>query len=250
MKHRTRLLILSPHPDDVAFSCADHVKKWQTRNVDVTVCTVFTKFKTPKLSRDAKKYLTDSQCPNPLFFEKIRKKEDKDALSFLKTSSIDANLTDGLFRTYHHQAIYNSFGKLFSGKINKHDRFTFNKLSSYLKRAEKKYDFIIAPIGIGNHIDHLLTNICAKQVISPNKLLFYYDVPYYFNLKLWEIYHLKQFLLSKKTMIFTSQEKIKCLSLYPSQLPLIIHNHQNFFFNQKLQYYPEIIIYPNKKIIL
>jgi len=39
---------------------------------------------------------------------------------------------------------------------------------------------IIAPIGIGHHIDHVLTSLAAAQLdIPPESLLFYLDAPYW-----------------------------------------------------------------------
>jgi len=40
------------------------------------------------------------------------------------------------------------------------------------------YDVVYAPLGIGWHVDHLLTHLAARAVVEPRRLRFYEDAPY------------------------------------------------------------------------
>ena len=42
------------------FSCGDHIIRWKEQGIDVTVCTVFSNFKTKKVSKDVRSYVDKS----------------------------------------------------------------------------------------------------------------------------------------------------------------------------------------------
>ncbi len=238
------ILVLSPHADDAILSCGDHIMKWIKKSTDITVCTIFTNFKTPVISKDAKLFLNHSGFTNINLFKKARDAEDKNALRYMGVNYTSPHLTDGAFRVIKNKLVYESFDKLLSGKISRLDKVTIKKLSYFLQVTKTNYDLIIAPLGIGNHADHLITSFCAKQSISFNKLGFYIDVPYYFDLHSWSIRHIKTFLRYRKSFRWTTKLKLKVLDFYSSQERLLISASRNILFNERLIFYPEIILLP------
>jgi len=239
-----KILILSPHADDAAFSCGDHIIQWRKQLINITVCTVFSKFWTTKISKDVRWYLNNSGFSDVRSFEKARNKEDESALKYLNVDYLSPNLTDGAFRTKNKQLIYQTFDELFSGKIADNDNITINKISYFLLSIKKNFDFIIAPLGIGNHADHLITSLCARKNVSTHKLGFYIDVPYYFKINNWNHLYLNTFFAHRKSTRWTTKQKISSLDYYPSQKPLIIRNNRKFFFSEKMVFFPEIILLP------
>ncbi len=239
-----KILILSPHADDAAFSCGDHIIQWRKQGITVVVCTVFSRFKTSIISKDVKSYLNNSGFSDVLTFEKARSREDARSLKYFKTSFISPNLIDGAFRTYKKALIYQNFDELFSGKISESDEITVKKLNYFIRSKEKKFDLIIAPIGIGNHADHLITSLSARNCVNKEKIGFYIDTPYFLNYKNWNFDYLKHLFKYKLSIKWTSNEKLIGLNYYASQIALIVKNNRSFFFNEMQIYFPETILVP------
>ncbi len=236
------ILILSPHADDAAFSCADHIIRWRKQSHEITVCTVFSKSVSGKISKDVQGFLNRSGYPDVRAFQQARIKEDRNALSYLDAHYLSPGLTDGAFRSKFNRLFYPTFDALFSGRLTPMDRETCGQLTRFLKRIQKQFDLILAPVGIGNHADHLITNQCAIDGIPSNKLDFYMDAPYYFETQNWTFRYCRAVVISGKSIAWTSRNKIAVLNYYASQTPLIIRNHRHVFFNEQTMFYPEIIL--------
>lgn len=239
-----KVLILSPHADDAVFSCCDHITQWIKKSHKVTVCTIFSRFTTTKISKDVKWYLNNSGYEGTIEFENARLNEDVNALSFIKANYISPDLVDGAFREENNQLNYKSFNELFSGLVSKSDSNLRKKLEKYFHSINNQYDLVISPIGIGNHADHLVTSMCAEKVFKTNKLAYYLDVPYYFFMKNWNkkiIHKIRKRTLSTK---WSSNCKLEAMRLYQSQFKLIVKNNTTPFFNKYLVKFPEILFLP------
>lgn len=238
-----KILILSPHSDDAVFSCFDHIRSWIRSGHDVTVCTIFSKFTPSNPIQDIRAYMKESGFTDPRLFEKARQDEDRNALRYLGAQLITLDLVDGAFYKKKGKSIYPTFKKLFSGRIvADDDRIVL--LKNYLKKVRRSYDLIVSPIGIGSQADHVITWQCAQNTIAYKKLGYYYDVPYYFFGRNWARRFLTALVKRKLSIRWITQDKIKCMYYYHSQIRLIIRNNRTIFFREDLLFFPELVIAP------
>lgn len=244
----TSILILSPHPDDAALSCADHISHWKKKSYDITVCTVFTKYSSKSLSDDAKKFMNRSGFDNQNRFEVARNSEDRGALLYLAVKNIRLKYIDAAFRSYRKVPIYKNFNKLFKGNISSQDKKIINELKNYYYLISKKYDYIVLPIGIGNHIDHRILRDCANVAIPQKKLLYYFDSPYDLRISNWSWKYLIDFWSSYKSILFTSQLKRTIIHSYISQRYFFFQGYKSILLNNYIMMFPEIIISKSNKI--
>lgn len=232
-----KILILSPHLDDVVLSCCNYALQKQTRGYLIKIITIFTDFKVSCLSIDAKIYLKKSGFNNVVDFSQARKNEDLAAMKFLGFEYEYWNLIDGCFRENHNEPIYKSNQHLFSGKIKKNDQKNIIKLIAKLKQINyKEFTEILIPLGIGFHADHLITKFCAEQSFPFEKIKYYVDWPYAFNPKNWNLKKIKFVLRNERDIVWTNKKKYDALKKYRSQIRMLFP-YYNFI-------YPELIMKP------
>lgn len=237
-----KILVLSPHADDAVFSCHDHMRHWVNQGHTVTVCTIFSKFNPTTLNPDAERYMKHSGFTSTTAFEEARKKEDRAALGTLGIHLLCADFVDGAFRLYGGRLNYPSFGKLFSGLLSAQDDELTRQVISYMHTLGMRFDRVLAPIGMGSHADHLLTALCAKQAVPKNKLHFYYDAPYFFDLQYWKKRYVFPLLTFRISVRWTTHAKISAMYRYRSQIHLILRANRTFFFREGFIYFPEIVV--------
>lgn len=236
-----KILVLSPHADDAIFSCFDHIKDWIHAGHTVHVCTIFSKFTPSVLGSDVRGYMANSGYTDARKFEKARQNEDRNALRYLGVKYITPGFIDGAFQSYNGKGVYPTFGKLFSGCIAKNDR-RVHALAQYIQTVSTQYDRVISPIGIGSQADHVITNACAERHIERSKVSYYYDIPYYFFTRNWKRKYISALLRMRISLRWITQDKIRCMNLYGSQIGLIIRNNRRLFFREGRMVFPEIVV--------
>lgn len=233
-----KIVILSPHLDDAALSCADHILNWQKNGYQVTILTLFTSFATRYISNFAKEYLNASGFTNLDSFAASRLTEDTCAMKYLNVSWKHLGFTDAAFRLYKHGLIYDRGKRVFSGTISDNDQILFKqvtqKIQSYLKQS-----LVFLPLGIGQHVDHILTKKVGESIAASPKIGYYTDYPYGLNLKNWRWDNIYKIMNSKKSFRNMSHIKRKILQCYASQLPILLPKHF---------WYPELVLLPKSLI--
>lgn len=207
-----RHIFLSPHMDDVVLSAGSYILTLLTKKESVSVITVFTEFGKRPISLNAQKYLFDSGCLRLSAFSIKRKTEDKKAMDLLGTPYTYLAYIDGGFRKDKKNAkVYPTFHHLFSGYIVEADKELIKQITTDLSSVIKKSDIIYAPLGIGNHADHIIINQIAQTL--PNRKCFWLDQPYAWKAKMNHHYGYKE------TFRVTHQKKKeRILSCYRSQI--------------------------------
>ncbi|MBP7741018.1 PIG-L family deacetylase [Candidatus Woesebacteria bacterium] len=220
-----KIAILSPHLDDAVLSLTDHILLWQKKGIDVTIITVFSSFSASKLTTDTSSYIQKSGFKTVKKFELARKKEDVTAMQLLKLHKkyIHLDFIDGGFREINLKPVYESYDELFSGKIRDDDSY-LQKIDVTLQELLSGFSTIIAPIGIGNHADHIIVRNSAKIACRRKSLLFYADYPYALHKKNWSVKNCLYHLFTPKTTIDISSEKRRILAAYSSQIPILFQN--------------------------
>lgn len=161
-------LFISPHLDDVAFSCGGTLVKLAGENWRTILVTIFTKSVVNPTSF-ALACQTDKGLSAEVDYMKLRRAED---INFSRIANA-AELFHLDFAEAPHRG-YNSAPELFAG-IKSGDEI-WRDVGGELNRFQA--DRIFAPQGIGNHVDHLQT---IKAVLSLNRktqVFWYRDTPY------------------------------------------------------------------------
>lgn len=166
-------LFLSPHLDDVAFSCGGTLlrladdPRWR-----VILCTIFTA-SAPDPQGFALRCQTDKGIPPEVDYMALRRTEDA---AYAAHASVD----DTRHRNYReapHRG-YESPADLFAGIHD--DDALWQTLAADLTALddELRPDLVFAPQGLGNHVDHLQTIRAALSAWPVERLVWYRDTPY------------------------------------------------------------------------
>jgi hypothetical protein len=237
-------IFLSPHPDDVAFSCTDHILKYR-KTSEIVVITFFTKFSNQKIySPDAMNYTKICGYESLSSFEKARIYEDRLAMTKLKIDYKHLKFVDGGFRSFGEKPIYPAFENLLSGNISPNDFQLIIKISRFIdlfiQRRIKLYDriSIFCPFGYGKHVDHLIVRKSLETIevlnIDKVNIVYYIDHPYINKIgNLFNLSTLNTIINYKNNIIFPSKIKINIIKLYKSQFKIIYKN---------IKLYPEIML--------
>jgi LmbE family N-acetylglucosaminyl deacetylase len=133
---------------------------------------------------------------------------------------------------------------LFRNKISLLDKQLIKKLNLLFKTFNEQYDFIVIPVGSGKHVDHLITSTCATQSMDANRLVYYFDAPYFFHLYNWNINNLKKFKNYKLSIKWSSNRKLMAFNCYRSQKHVLLKLNKKIFFNNKIIFFPELVFLP------
>ena len=166
-------LFLSPHLDDVAFSCGGTLlrltndPRWR-----VALCTIFTA-SVPDPQGFALRCQTDKGVPPEADYMALRRTEDEAYAAF---AGVDASRFCA-YREAPHRG-YGSPADLFAG-VHDEDA-VWQPLSDDLTRLddELRPDLVFAPQGLGNHVDHLHTIRATLAVWPVERVVWYRDTPY------------------------------------------------------------------------
>ena len=152
-----RALFVSPHLDDVAFSCAGTAMLLARDGWDVTVVTVFTR-SVANPSGFALNCQLDKGLPREVDYMAMRREEDRE---FCRRAGLAEPLHLDFPEAPHRG--YTCAADLFNG-IHGDDSVTIPEFSA---------DLVFAPQGLGNHVDHLQV---VRAITEPT--VRYQDAPY------------------------------------------------------------------------
>lgn len=165
-------LFISPHLDDVAFSCGGTFSALADENWRTILCTVFTRSVLhPK--GFALACQTDKNLPAALDYMKMRREEDFSAAKILNAAEV-LHLD---FLEAPHRG-YESAAELFAG-VKAGDEI-WREITEKLKSLGEDFqpELVFAPQGLGNHVDHLQTIRAARKVFPTDTTFWYRDTPY------------------------------------------------------------------------
>lgn len=159
---KSDLLFISPHLDDVVFSCSGLIINERLARKKILVATIFSK--------------GDDTAERRRDYER-RYAEDTKAMELLGLEYRWLDFPDAPVRSQ----IYDSF-------IGKHletlpaDSELLNEISSRLVELweETRPETTYFPLGVGSHIDHRLAFACASALPKGARVVFYEDRPYVF----------------------------------------------------------------------
>ncbi|MBV8834178.1 MAG: PIG-L family deacetylase [Acidobacteriaceae bacterium] len=159
-----RLTVLSPHRDDAVFSLFFALSRWVNLGVRVRILNFFT--------RSA--YAPYTRADDVAHISDIRAREDRRALRKISPRArefslhlLDAPLRlgiqfDEVFRTQTARLLTPDWLQTLATEI----------------AACAGSGLLLAPLTLGNHVDHVAVNRAALHACGPKRLGFYEDLPY------------------------------------------------------------------------
>lgn len=208
------LHLLSPHPDDAGFSCPTLLKQVADQGLPIILQTLF----------DQSSYDAEHRGKNQTDVTRQRFEEDQAFADFI---SPDCQLIrSGFPEAYMRKA---GFQEILSGQYDAGDQDLMPQLLHAVLQNWDPEIPLLAPMGLGQHVDHLLVRDAAIALARHHNgnLILYEDLPYAAGAPEEELIdmmdHLGQAIgFSAKACIVPSsdlgQVKRAAAACYPSQL--------------------------------
>ncbi len=166
---------LSPHLDDASLSCGGTIARQTDAGeavLVVTICTAAPPAVGPFSALAEEFHRAWGLSPAEVMATRLR--EDQASLALLGADSFLAGMLDAIYRypaAYHRRETL--FGQPAPGDpLLPALQTLFSQLRGRLPQAR-----FYAPLGVGNHVDHLLTFAAARASLGA-ELRFYEDFPY------------------------------------------------------------------------
>lgn len=165
-------LFLSPHLDDVAFSCGGTLAKLAAAGWHCVLATAFTK-SVPNPTGFALKCQTDKGLSPAVDYLALRRAEDAEFAQIVGVAEV--LWLD--FAEAPHRG-YDSPAELFAG-VKPGDDIA-DALASCVQELWREYrpDLVLAPQGLGNHADHLQLIAAVTATLPADAVTWYRDTPY------------------------------------------------------------------------
>jgi LmbE family N-acetylglucosaminyl deacetylase len=173
-------LVISPHLDDAVLSCGALLAHLAPRH-RVTVATVFTVAAPPPWSLPARRALRGLGLLDAEDLFAQRRAEDRDVLAGIGAEAVNLGFRDALFRRGRLGPAYPTYRlDAARGRVASCDTGLAAEVSvrvDELARA-REAAVVFAPLGVGRHVDHLITRQAARELSRPSRIVYYSDFPY------------------------------------------------------------------------
>jgi LmbE family N-acetylglucosaminyl deacetylase len=168
-------IFLSPHLDDAVFSCGGLIWDLTHQGEDVEIWTICTANPHPdNLSPFAISLHADWGLGADAY--QIRQTEDQTAARTLNAKPQYLGYLDCIYRQSPAGEFYYQNEEDIFGGLHGQDSELIDQLSEELRVMIPRDSNLVAPLGIGNHVDHDLTRKAVSRLDLP--CFYYADFPY------------------------------------------------------------------------
>jgi LmbE family N-acetylglucosaminyl deacetylase len=179
--------VLSPHLDDAVLSCGALLAHLAPRH-RITVVSVFTEAAPPPWSLPARRTLRAFGARDAEEFYRLRRAEDLEVLGGLGASAVHLGFADALFRRVNGgrpgpvgrpRPAYRTFRfDAARGRVAACDAGLAAEVGTRFGEIVRACGagVVLAPLGIGRHVDHLITRRAAAH--AGLRTVYYSDFPY------------------------------------------------------------------------
>lgn len=179
-----RHIFLSPHFDDVVFSCGGTLGVQVSCGLHPLVITVFggippANVQLSPLAARIHREMGANATQGVGGIIENRRKEDATALDYLQVDYLWLDYLDAIYRGT--PAYYTTQEQLIGGDVNLADFWIDKELAQNLLTLQERLPDTVwyAPLGIGRHVDHQLVCSAADRLVQYGaKVCFYEDFPY------------------------------------------------------------------------
>ncbi len=176
------MLFISPHLDDAVLSCGGYIGKLCALGYSVNVVTIFSGSPEGKLPLLAKALHLDWRLPKDA--PALRREEDQRALGMLGAEAVHAGFPDCIYRRdpKSGKPVYTRLGQILEQTAADEPQVV-EAVAQYVVGliGEGCYSHAFAPLGLGGHVDHLITHAAvrlAMETCTQIQWHFYEDLPY------------------------------------------------------------------------
>ncbi len=179
-----RHIFLSPHLDDVVYSCGGTLGVQLSSGIRPLVITVFAGIPAANtqlspLAAQIHREMGISSSQGVGAAVETRRKEDAAALEYLQVDYLWLDYPEAIYRGT--PAYYTTKEQLMGGEVNNADLTIDHQLAQDLVAlAERLPDAAwYAPLGIGRHVDHQIVSSAADRLVQRGtKVYLYEEFPY------------------------------------------------------------------------
>jgi LmbE family N-acetylglucosaminyl deacetylase len=179
-----RHIFLSPHFDDIVFSCGGTLGVQVSSGLRPLVITIFggaPAINTPlsPLAQHLHSQWGIDPAKGASGAVEARRKEDAVALDYLQADYLWLDYSDAIYRG--NPVYYASERQLMGGNVHPADQAIEKQLGQLLLDLQSSLSGIAwyAPLGIGRHVDHQIVCSAADRLVQRGtKVYFYEDFPY------------------------------------------------------------------------
>lgn len=201
-----KILFLSPHSDDIALSIGGIVANNMSDYFDCYMHTIFT------MSKHAP-YLDQIKSIESITAQRIQ--EDRIFCQQFGITYRNARFKETTVRGYP------TIASIFQAKTPFKDPL-YKPVEKYIQEllTSSAWDFVFAPAGIGNHVEHLIVReICKSHTLEST--IFYEDLPYaqdYSDDTIKKLILTVDNTLEPISFSFSASDKLAAIRLYESQI--------------------------------
>jgi LmbE family N-acetylglucosaminyl deacetylase len=179
----SRHIFLSPHLDDVVYSCGGTLGVQASNGLRPLVITVFAgqpaeDWQPGPFAQEVQRRMQASNL-NAHDLMALRRREDAKALGVLSSDYLWLDYLDAIYRGS--PPYYTSNEELFGGEVHPADTWIDRQLAQDLLEVSERLPDVVwyVPLGIGHHVDHQIVTSAADRLVRRGaKVKFYEDFPY------------------------------------------------------------------------
>jgi LmbE family N-acetylglucosaminyl deacetylase len=176
-------IYLSPHLDDVVFSCGGQIFMQTSAGKPVLIVTIATGSPPRAAYSEFVQLLHErwgaAEATNPAAAVFARRRaEDVAACSLLGAEYAHWDILDCIYRLDpgKGEQLYHTRDDIF-GMVHPADELLLEQLAQRIARLPA-HDQLFVPLTAGNHVDHQLTRAAAERAFAADQLFYYEDYPY------------------------------------------------------------------------
>ncbi len=179
-----RHIFLSPHLDDVIYSCGGTLAVQVSNGLRPLVITVFAGIPSDNLrlspfAAQVHRQMGADMSQRMGSLMEARRKEDAAALEYLECDYLWLDYQDAIYRG--NLPYYTAREQLIGGEVNAEDLNIDKQLAQTLLELRQRLPDTVwyAPLGVGRHVDHQLVSSAADRLVQQRARVYYYeDFPY------------------------------------------------------------------------
>jgi len=172
MKHH---LYISPHLDDVVFSCGGCILQQSARGDRVTVLTVFSGDPPEGSLSPFAQELHDRWGIGREGIA-MRRAEDRMACARLDATAVHLEFPEAIYRRNPEQGFLYASEEAIFGPVHVVEQRAIPSISSAIQKHMHESLTVYAPLGLGGHVDHRFLRMVVDQMKV--KVRYYPDFPY------------------------------------------------------------------------